>query len=161
MYFYALYYYRKACILRPYDARMWCALGGCYECLEKYDEAEKCYERAIANKDMEDIALIRLARLRRKRGAIKGAAKLYEDHLKHQRRDVAHEHPVDPPTDETVEALTFLAEHYKNMGSLDQAEACCMRLLDFVGSSSQKNTEALAVLREIRSLRSSGASLGP
>jgi len=155
MYFYALYYYRKACILRPYDARMWCALGGCYECLEKFDEAEKCYERAIANKDMEDIALIRLARLRRKRGALKGAAKLYEDHMKHRQRDANFDGPVEPPTEETVEALTFLAEHYKNLGSLDRAEKCCMELLDFVGSSSQKNSEALAIMREIRSLRSS------
>ena len=26
MYFYAIYYYRKAATLRPFDARMWCAL---------------------------------------------------------------------------------------------------------------------------------------
>ena len=160
MYFYALYYYRKACVLRPYDARMWCALGGCYECLEKFDEAEKCYERAIANKDMEDIALIRLARLRRKRGEIKGAAELYEEHLKHQNHEISADHPAELPTEETIEALTFLAEHYKNLGALDRAEACCMKLLDFVGSSSQKNGEAMAILREIRSLRTTSRGTG-
>ena len=30
MLLYALYYYRKAAALRPYDARMWCALGSCF-----------------------------------------------------------------------------------------------------------------------------------
>lgn len=28
--YYALYYYRKAALLRPEDARMWCALAQCY-----------------------------------------------------------------------------------------------------------------------------------
>lgn len=28
---YALHYYRKAAALRPYDARMWTALGACYK----------------------------------------------------------------------------------------------------------------------------------
>ena len=151
MFFYALHYYRKACVLRPYDARMWCALGGCYEHLDKIEEAEKCYERAIANKDMEDIALIRLARLRKKRGASDGAAELYEEHMKHCDGE---DRPTEPPTDETIEALTFLAEYYKNKGFLDKAEKCCMNLLEVVGSSPQKNAEALAIMREIRSMRS-------
>jgi anaphase-promoting complex subunit 8 len=29
--YYALYYYRRATQLRPGDARMWCAMGQCYE----------------------------------------------------------------------------------------------------------------------------------
>lgn len=152
MFFYALHYYRKACVLRPYDARMWCALGGCYEHLDKLDEAEKCYERAIANKDMEDIALIRLARLRRKRGALNGAADLYEEHVKHYHDD-SEDRPTEPPTDETVEALSFLAEHYKNRGWLDKADSYCDKLLEVVGGHTQKNTEALALKREIRSRR--------
>jgi hypothetical protein len=28
---YALWYFHKACALRPNDARMWVALGGCFE----------------------------------------------------------------------------------------------------------------------------------
>ena len=29
--YYALFYYRKATALRPYDSRMWCAMAGCYK----------------------------------------------------------------------------------------------------------------------------------
>ncbi len=35
MHQYALHYYRKASALRPYDARMWCAVAGCYESVSK------------------------------------------------------------------------------------------------------------------------------
>ena len=33
--YYALFYYRKATALRPYDARMWCAMAGCYKLLNR------------------------------------------------------------------------------------------------------------------------------
>lgn len=59
---YALYYYSKACALRPYDARMWCAMAECYETVN-VDLAIKCYKRAEANQDKEGLALIRLARV--------------------------------------------------------------------------------------------------
>lgn len=36
---------------RPYDPRMWCAMAGCYEALNKDDEAVKCYERAALHDD--------------------------------------------------------------------------------------------------------------
>lgn len=36
---------------RPFDARMWCALGVCYEHLDRREEAVKCYERAMDNRD--------------------------------------------------------------------------------------------------------------
>lgn len=36
MYYYCLYYYKKAQELRPNDSRMLVALGGAYEKLEKY-----------------------------------------------------------------------------------------------------------------------------
>ena len=101
---------------------------------------------------MEDIALIRLARLRRKRGALNGAADLYEEHVKHYHDD-SEDRPTEPPTDETVEALSFLAEHYKNRGWLDKADSYCDKLLEVVGGHTQKNTEALALKREIRSRR--------
>jgi anaphase-promoting complex subunit 8 len=63
MYFYALHYYRKATTLRPYDARMWCALAGCYEKLHRVQEAIKCYKRAECHNDREGIAAQRLATL--------------------------------------------------------------------------------------------------
>ena len=63
MYYYALFYYRKATSLRPYDARMWCAMAGCYKLLNRRNDAIKCYQRAEANNDREGIAFVELARL--------------------------------------------------------------------------------------------------
>jgi len=51
MYFYALYYYRKAVKLRPNDSRMWCALANCCQKLERSDEAIRAYERAATAGD--------------------------------------------------------------------------------------------------------------
>lgn len=51
MYFYALYYYRKAVKLRPRDARMWCALANCCAKLDRSDEAIRAYERAATAGD--------------------------------------------------------------------------------------------------------------
>lgn len=66
--FYALFYYRKATALRPYDARMWCAMAGCYKLLNRKQEAIKCYQRAESNHDREGIAYMELARLFREEG---------------------------------------------------------------------------------------------
>jgi anaphase-promoting complex subunit 8 len=63
MHFYSLHYFRKATALCPYDARMWCAMGQCYECLKMYSEAVKCYKRAHENNDREGIALNKLGKL--------------------------------------------------------------------------------------------------
>lgn len=66
--FYALFYYRKATALRPYDARMWCAMAGCYKLLNRKQDAIKCYQRAESNYDREGIAYTELARLFRDEG---------------------------------------------------------------------------------------------
>jgi anaphase-promoting complex subunit 8 len=42
----ALYYFSRAVLSRPKDARMWNAMGSCYEKIGKATEAQKCYERA-------------------------------------------------------------------------------------------------------------------
>ena len=168
MYFYALHYYRKACVLRPYDARMWLALGGCYESLESGEGAVKCLERAIANGDVEGVGRIKLARLRRKRGEAESAAKLYEGWLRrHCSGDDGDEVDVstesaelvgEPPAEETVEALTFLAGHYRNAGELERAERACLRLIGLVGAGDPRGRgEAMAILREVRSLKRGGA----
>ena len=68
MYYYALYYYRKATALRPYDARMWCAMAGCYKHLGRTTEAIKCYQRAETSGDREGIAFMELARLFKEQG---------------------------------------------------------------------------------------------
>ena len=46
MYCYAIYYYNKVCKLRPYDYRMWMALGSCYQNLGNIGMSVKAYERA-------------------------------------------------------------------------------------------------------------------
>ncbi len=54
--FYALHYYRKTTVLRPYDARMWRALASCYEALDRPDDAIKCLERAVCHADRSETA---------------------------------------------------------------------------------------------------------
>ena len=61
---------RRSTQLRPNDARMWCAMGQCYENeqLKAVDQdkmelaAIQCYSRAVANGDREGIALHKLVR---------------------------------------------------------------------------------------------------
>jgi anaphase-promoting complex subunit 8 len=52
-------------------------------------------------------------------------------------------------TAERVEALLYLANFYKRFERYCDAEACCMRLLDFAGPAKQ---DAKALLREIHNL---------
>lgn len=40
---YALYYFTKAVMSRPRDARMWNAMASCYENMDKKAEAAKCF----------------------------------------------------------------------------------------------------------------------
>lgn len=41
---------------RPYDARMWSALGGCYEKLDNKSEALKAYKRSLLSSDEYDMS---------------------------------------------------------------------------------------------------------
>ena len=71
MYCYAIYYYNKVCKLRPYDYRMWMALGSCYQNLGNISMSIKSYERAekiaINNKTNKTIeyklCILQLAKL--------------------------------------------------------------------------------------------------
>ena len=59
MHHYALHYFQRAAALkyvctytisanvRPYDVRMWTAVGGCYEKLGRLPEAIKAFKRAL------------------------------------------------------------------------------------------------------------------
>ncbi|CAI8009133.1 Cell division cycle protein 23 homolog, partial [Geodia barretti] len=58
---YALYYYKQAHRLRASDPRVLLAMGLCYEDLARWEESKKCLKRAIAMKDPEGTAIIRLA----------------------------------------------------------------------------------------------------
>jgi len=160
---------RQATALRPYDARMWCAVAGCYRQLGQKQEAIKCYQRAEKNDDREGIAFAELARLFREvapaprhlmrctppprrvhrvpqEGDVSRAAHYYAETLK--QRDMHHE----TAGAETQEALLFLANYCKETGALAQAQQYCQRLLDLGGAEKE---EAKALLRDIRSQFSS------
>ena len=138
--YYALFYYRKATALRPYDSRMWCAMAGCYKQLGKKPEAIKCYQRAESNNDREGIALTELARLFREENDRTQAARYFREMLKLRE--------LQEVSGETQEALLFLAYYCKDTGELQEAQQHCSRLLDIGG---QERDEAKALLRDIRS----------
>ena len=49
--FYSLYYYQKATSLRPFDFRIWSALGSNYELIGRYLESIKCIKRGLIGVD--------------------------------------------------------------------------------------------------------------
>jgi anaphase-promoting complex subunit 8 len=59
---YALYYYAKACALRPHDTTMWCALAECYDVNDNTEEAIKCLKRVECNPD-KGLVLFKLAKV--------------------------------------------------------------------------------------------------
>ncbi|KAH8068690.1 hypothetical protein JL721_6551 [Aureococcus anophagefferens] len=142
MYFYALYYYRKAARLRPYDARMWIAIAQCHEKLHRVDDAIKGYERAAAHDDAEGHATIKLARLHRSRNDHDKAVACFQAYvdLHGQGEEIV---------DATAEALLYLASKHKQKADYAAAQACLARLLDYGGP---EKLEAQAMLRELRSL---------
>ena len=56
--------------------------------------------------------------------------------------------------EDTVKALSYLADYYKNTKDYGKAEACCMQLLDYAGPEKQL---AKALLREIHALQEAAA----
>jgi anaphase-promoting complex subunit 8 len=63
LYQYASYYFKKAAVLRPGDARMWSAVGNCLLKLGSRDEAIGVFERAVLCGDSEGISTRELAKL--------------------------------------------------------------------------------------------------
>ena len=143
MHFYSLHYFRKATALRPYDARMWCAMGQCYECLEKYSEAVKCYSRAHECGDREGIALNKLGKLYAQVMDDPAQAALYYE------QNLALLDAEQVEGQQTMDALLFLARHLKDplLGRLGDAEVFCQRLHQGFG---QDKEEVTALMKEIR-----------
>lgn len=148
--YYALYYYQRATRLRPKDPRMWCAMGQCYESdqLQMTVAAIRCYQRAHQNGDQEGIALGKLAKLHHEANNAKAAAHYHRLNLVRLLEEGADQH------EDTVKALSYLADYYKNTKDYGKAEACCMRLLDYAGPEKQL---AKALLREIHALQEAAA----
>ena len=57
MYSYALHYYQKAYLLRPFDERMSQSLGTCYEQLKQPSSAVQCFTRALKLADDRETRL--------------------------------------------------------------------------------------------------------
>ena len=120
---------------------MWCAIAGCYEAINRIEEAIKCYERAESNKDREGIALFKLAKLYEEQGEQHKASIYYKRNLELREMEGVE-------GQEVVESLLFLAYYNKNCGNLEEAEQYCNKLTDFAGKEKE---EAKALLREIHS----------
>lgn len=114
MHTYSLYYFQKAAYLKPYDPRMWCAMAETYERLNRTQDAIKCYLRAEGNQDREGIAVHKLARLYSSLGDRTQAVLYFQKVL--QRQDVE----TNGETQDSVDALLYLSEHYKNTGKYSQ-----------------------------------------
>lgn len=128
--------------LQPEDARMWNAMGICYqaESINRPEAAIKCFERSLTLGDEEGVSVVFLARLYEKSGMHSQAAHYFELCLK--RLDDQHIEGKD-----VVEALTFLADYYKAQGKFPQSERYCLRLMDLGGPEREKAKQLMRQLR--------------
>lgn len=143
---YSLYYYEKAVRLRPFDPRMWTAMGAQYESLERISESIKCYEKAENHLDPQGIALYKLAKLYKKLNDSPKESFYWQKFLTF--RD---EQGIEG--DDLVEALLNLATYCKQIGKYQDAEKYCTRLLDY---EKREKEEAKSILREIHQLKMKG-----
>lgn len=138
---YTLYYYQKAAALRPNDARMWCAVGQTLQELKRWDEAIRCYERAVGCDDQEGLALgklgylyNRMAQEAQKDGREHEKVRFYMDQAaKYYTANLGMRDEEKLDGDETAQALRFLAEHWLSKNDLVKAKMYGVRLLDFPG----------------------------
>ena len=120
------------------------------------NDAMLALERAVSCGDREGIATRELARLYRDAGMSGRAAECYHKHLQALGIDNATSDDglgsfiVDS---ERAEALLYLASYHRNQQDFFNAECYCNKLADYVGPEGE---EARAILREIRSITSTG-----
>ena len=93
---------------------MWAALATCYEKLDKREEQIKCMQRVERVKDKEVVALHKLAKLYAQRGEEEKAEKCFRTNLERLDREQIH-------SNETIEALKFLALYNAERGQIHQA----------------------------------------
>lgn len=144
--FYALHYFRKSVFLQPNDSRLWIAMAQCYETeqLHMVEEAIKCYKRAANCNDREAIALHQLAKLHKELGRSEEAAFYYKKDLERMEEE-------DREGPNVVEALMFLAHHYKSQNRFEESEVYCTRLLDYTGPERETAKNLLRGMRMERS----------
>ncbi|KAL7470643.1 hypothetical protein ACHAXS_010903 [Conticribra weissflogii] len=152
-----------AAALHPNDSRMWCAIGGCLLGLDRRNDAEKSYERAVSLGDGEGIATRKLAELYQEDGEEEKAAKCFLRHLelRYQAQEtgvVGNNASSSPEAFETVirnvridepeaEALLYLANYYRDNLEYDAAILCATRLEDYPGPEKEQGK---GLLRDIR-----------
>ena len=126
--------------LQPNDSRMVVAMGVCYEKLDSSDKAKRCYTRAIALGDNEQIALVRLAKLHETLKENEEAAQLYL-----QLVDRADRFGLFQPSEEYYCAHQFLATHFLADRKFDKAEVHAKKCCEFP----QTSQVGKSILKEI------------
>ena len=119
---------------------MWNALSKCYKSMGKTAEAMKCNERAEKFRDKEGIALHKLAKLYVDVGDHDKAAICFQINLKRKEMETSQE---------TSEAMHFLAIYYKQQGKYPEALQFAKRLHERCGAERE---EAGGLIREISAL---------
>ena len=121
---------------------MWIAMGGCYDKMDRKEEAAKCHEKGERFKDKEGIALHKLAKLYIVMGEHEKAANCFRTNLRRKDQE-------EIESSETTEALMYLAKYYKSQGRYEEAISFARRLHDYSGTERE---EASALIREINNL---------
>lgn len=120
---YALYYYKIAQELQPYDSRMLIALGDTFEKVEQYANALKCYQRAYNAGDIEGITLLRMGNLYEKLEDIESAVPIYIEYCKDER--------VIPDKASLCRAYLTLGTYYERIGQFDEAAHYAYKCLEY------------------------------
>lgn len=138
---YALYYYKIAQELQPYDSRMLIALGDTYEKLEQYGYAIKCYQRAYNAGDIEGITLQRMGNLFEKLNDVESAIPIYIEFCKDER--------LVPDKASLCRAYITLGNYYMRLGQYDEASHYAYKCLEY----NDLKREAQEILETIKEKR--------
>ena len=115
---------------RPYDSRVWIALGCCCKKQEKLESAIKFFERALQTTDRDGLAVKHLAKIYDDTGNMQKAAYYYKKQL--DRLDEIHGNESRDP--DQIEALKKLAAYCQATGETVEAVEFYERLLTCPGS---------------------------
>jgi hypothetical protein len=102
---------------------MWCALGTCFESLERRGDAIACFERAALFADHRDgAAALRLAKLYRQAGNVAAACRWYAVHVEEKEAGAGSGLGAGAAGSDVAEALLYLAGAAKAEGRVGREE---------------------------------------
>jgi hypothetical protein len=102
---------------------MWCALGTCFESLERRGDAIACFERAALFADHRDgAAALRLAKLYRQAGNVAAACRWYAVHVEEKEAGAGSGLGAGAAGSDVAEALLYLAGTAKAEGRVGREE---------------------------------------